>query len=171
MATNLDIIKILKEELEPVGSVLDLGCGSFYNSPYDYKEWDILRNVFSGCKITGLDIYDKNIEWRREYGPEGVYVQMDILNYLFDKEYDLVICHHVLEHLTRTEHDYILKRIKDVAKKYIVIGGPVGFSDNAHHVEETGNPYEEHKIGLNPEDYPEFKRFFVEPVFLGIWKR
>jgi trans-aconitate methyltransferase len=155
MASNFDVMDILRRELDlsDVKTVLDLGCGSFYNSPYDYKTTDILLNIFGDKEITGIDIYKPNIEWRTAYGPKGNYILMDIIDFDFKEKFDVVICHAVLEHLTQEQHDTILNRIEDNFTKYAILGGPINYSDNSHHVNETGNPYEEHLISLNPDIY------------------
>lgn len=175
MASNFDVMDILKRELDldSIRTVLDLGCGSFYNSPYDYKTTDILLNIFGGKEITGIDIYEPNIVWRNTYGPKGTYILMDILDFDFKNKYDVVICHHVLEHLTLHQHDTILFHIENAFTKYAILGGPIGYFDNFHHVSETGNPYEEHKIGLDPIDYliMGYKIFEVTPVFVAIKER
>jgi len=175
MATNLDVIGILKKELDlsSVFTVLDLGCGSFQNTSWDYKELDILLNMFAGKDITGVDIYAPNIQWRNKYGPPGNYICADIMDFDFSEKHDIVICHHVLEHLTIEEHDYILNKIESNFKKYSILGGPVGYHDNTYHVNQTGNPNEKHQIGLDPLVYEKlgYKMFYVEPVFIAIKKR
>lgn len=57
----------LKINLKYVKSILDLGCGSFYNRPQALvKEHDILSTVFKNKEITGIDIFDKDISWRKK---------------------------------------------------------------------------------------------------------
>ena len=64
----------LKINLKYVKSVLDLGCGSFYNKPLSLvKERDILSTVFKDKEITGIDIFDKDILWRKNM------VQLEII--------------------------------------------------------------------------------------------
>lgn len=151
----LQVISILKQQIYPnVKTVLDLGCGSFHNRTMDlFYEHDILLNVFNGKQITGIDIFEKDILWRKEHGPIGNYICINILDYDIKEYYDVIICHHVLEHLTQKEHDIILERIEKANCRYIILGGPVGYSDNSVFVEIKNNEYEEHKIGLDPEFY------------------
>lgn len=155
MATNLEVMTILKEEIDfnSVDTVLDLGCGSFFNSNFDYKVQDIPSNMFRNKKITGIDIFKTNIDWRKKYGPPGIYECINILDFNFSEKYDIVFCHHVLEHFSQEEHDIVLEKIESSFTKYSILGGPVGYHDNTHHINQTGNIYEEHKIGLNPDVY------------------
>ncbi|MFA5366483.1 MAG: class I SAM-dependent methyltransferase [Dehalococcoidia bacterium] len=173
--TNLDVMKILRRgmNLSQVRTVLDLGCGSFLDSKFDYKVQDILLNIFGDKEIKGLDIFKPNIDWRNEFGPKGVYEQVDITKYDFNEKYDVVICHHVLEHLTQEEHDKVLENIEKTFTKYAVLGGPVGYHDNTFHVRKSGNSNEEHKIGLNPEVYKKlgYEIFLIGKVFVAIKKK
>jgi SAM-dependent methyltransferase len=176
MASNFDVMDILRRELDidSIHTILELGCGSFYNSPYDYKTTDILLNIFGGKEIIGIDIYEPNITWRNTYGPQGTYMLMDILDFDFKDKFDVVICHAVLEHLTLEQHDIVLRHIEDTFTKYAILGGPIGYYDNSHHVNETGNPYEEHLIGLDPNVYESigYKIFKIPPDnFVAIKER
>jgi SAM-dependent methyltransferase len=175
MVTNLDVMKILRQgmNLSQVSTVLDLGCGSFLNSAFDYKVQDILLNIFGDKEIKGLDIFKPNIDWRNKFGPKGIYEQADITKYDFNEKYDVVICHHVLEHLTQEEHDVVLENIEKTFTKYAVLGGPVGYHDNSLHVRKSGNPNEEHKIGLNPDVYKKlgYEIFLVGKIFVAIKKK
>lgn len=155
MLPILKAIDILKQNIDPnIETVLDLGCGSFYNKPFDlFKDRDILFAVFNDKQITGVEIFEKDISWRKEYGPAGNYICMNILDFDIKEYYDVIICHHVLEHLTQKEHDIMFERIDNSDCRYIILGGPVGYSDNSVFVEIKGNEYEEHKIGLDPDFY------------------
>jgi SAM-dependent methyltransferase len=175
MTTNLEVMEILRRgmDLSSVRTVLDLGCGSFLNSAFDYRVQDILLNMFGDKEIKGLDIFKPNVDWRNEFGPKGVYEQADITKYDFNEKYDVVICHHVLEHLTQEEHDAVMENIEKTFTKYAVLGGPVGYHDNTYHVKKTGNSYEEHKIGLNPDVYKKlgYEVFLVDKIFIAIKKK
>lgn len=95
---------------------------------------------------------------------------MNILDFKIIKYYDVIMCHHVLEHLTQKEHDVMLERIDNADCKYIILGGPVGYSDNSVFVELKGNKYEEHKIGLSYKLYEKngYIIFLHGPSFLAI---
>lgn len=126
--------------------------------------------MFGNKKIRGIDIFKPNIDWRKEFGPPGVYECIDILDFDFAEKYDVVLCHHVLEHLSQEEHDVVFEKIESSFTKYSIIDGPVGYHDNTGHVKNTGNIYEEHKIGLDPAIYAQrgYKIFTVDKIFLAI---
>jgi len=155
MLPILQVIETLKKEIDPnVEKILDLGCGSFYNKSIDlFKKRDILFTVFNNKTITALDAFEKDINWRKEHGPKGNYICMNILDYNIEDYYDVVICHHVLEHLSQQEHDIMFDRIDNAKCRYIILGGPIGLSDNSTVQEMKDNIYEEHKIGLDPKFY------------------
>lgn len=172
MATNYDIIAILNRELNlaNISTVLDLGCGSFLNSIYDYTAGDILTAVFKDKIIKGVDIFQPNIDWRHKFGPKGDYICEDVNTFDLSGKYDAIICHHVLEHLTQKEHDELFLKIEQSFNKYAIIGGPNGFYNNDSHIEWTGNQHEKHKIGLDPSFYESkgYKVFKIDNVFLAI---
>lgn len=173
MLPILNVIKTLKEELNlaNINTILDLGCGSFYGHQEGlYRKRDILTTMFTGKDITGLDIFDQDIAWRKEYGPPGDYRVMNILDFSIDTHYDIIICHHTLEHLTKAEHDTIFNRIESASYKYAILGGPIGYSPNKEFEICTGNAAQEHNMELQPSFYEDvgYKIFTFDNVFLAI---
>jgi trans-aconitate methyltransferase len=127
------VIKTLKDKISSsnITTVLDLGSSSFDGQPIDnFHNYDILFNVFNGKAITGIDIFEKDVDWRKNNGPEGEYLCMNILDFKPEKKYDVVLCHHMLEHLTQEAHDIVFELIENSFSKYAIIGGPIGESGN-----------------------------------------
>lgn len=149
-----EIINTIKNriDLNNISSVLDLGCGAFISREKIYPYHDML-SIFNDKIIKCIDIFEDNILWRQKHGPIGDYECMNILDYKFKEKYDVIICHHVLEHLKQEEHDIIFEKIDNSDCKYIILGGPIGESDNDSWVLKTKNSYEKHLIGLNPLFY------------------
>lgn len=58
--------------------------------------------------------------------------------------FDLIIAHHVLEHMDKKESKKVLQEIEKKAKKQIIIGAPIGFTDTDYAVTLHNNPYEHH---------------------------
>lgn len=118
-AKNSDIIPLIKNNLSSeVISILDIGCGKLWDG--NSEEEDILLSLFKERKyeITGVDIFKDCIDWRKENGPKGEYIQLDMRNIdALNRKYDLIIAHHVLEHLTKDESLLLLKNIELKAKK------------------------------------------------------
>lgn len=173
MLPILNVIKTLKEQIDlaAVSTILDLGCGSFHGHKDElYKERDILTTVFSGKDITGIDIFEEDIVWRNKYGPPGKYILKNIMDFDITCAYDVIICHHTLEHLTQEEHDTILNRMEEASYKYLILGGPVGYSPNTAFEVSTGNIHQRHQIGLQPVFYKDrgYKIFIFDSAFLAI---
>lgn len=171
MTTNLDIIPFIKKYTDSLSfdSVLDIGCGGTFLQHWA-PEHDIL-NLFSNKEITGIDAWSENIEIRKSYGPSGNYicgVAPKILNSL--KRHDIVIAHHVLEHMTYSDQHETMNLIEKLANKLIIIGGPIGYYSNDNVVDSTNNIYERHLDPLNPEDFKikGFEINIIHPVFLAI---
>ena len=171
MPTNIDIINIIKPLLpETLSSVLDIGCGQLW-PPYTEKEQDILGSLFSGKMITAIDGCDHVINWREQNGPVGNYILGTIPDILktVDK-HDVVICHHVLEHLSKEDQDKTIKYIETLATKMIIIGGPEGYHCNDEHMINTKNPFEKHLDPIFSDDFQQkgYKIWKIHPVFLAI---
>jgi 2-polyprenyl-3-methyl-5-hydroxy-6-metoxy-1,4-benzoquinol methylase len=99
------IIPIIKKEVrKDVVTVLDVGCGMLYdNNP---ASEDILLSCFDKkpYQVTGLDISEEAIAWRKKGHPKGEYFVMDACNLnSLTQRFDLVIAHHVIEHVTKEE--------------------------------------------------------------------
>ena len=71
-------------ELSPLHRVLDLGCGA-----------GSLRKQLAGLNVIGVDVDSKELVHNREL--PGVCAESDTLPFL-GESFDLVICHHSLEH-------------------------------------------------------------------------
>ena len=171
------VIRQIKErvDMSVVNTVLDLGCGSFATRGDGFPEHDILYTIFDGCEITGIDIFEPDIIWRKENGPKGEYLCMDILDFDLKEDYDVIICHHTLEHLSQEDHDTIFDRIEKTNYKYSILGGPIGESNNDTYIGLTKNVHQKHLIGLNPLTYENYgydvyilKEQICDDAFLAI---
>lgn len=175
MASNLDVMEIVRREvdLSSVNTVLDLGCGSFYKHPLKYEEHDLLYNLFRDKDITGVDMFEPNIAWRNEHGPQGTYLLADMVTFDYSRKFDLILCHHSLEHLSIFDCNKVLEGIEQGFVKYAIIGGPIGYHDNSAHMSATGNPHEVHRIGLHPFFFEKlgYMVFPIYPAFVAIKKR
>ncbi|OGS01803.1 MAG: hypothetical protein A3G41_04255 [Elusimicrobia bacterium RIFCSPLOWO2_12_FULL_59_9] len=80
------------ERFVPVGRLLELGCAQ------GYFLWEAQKR---GWKVTGIDVSKEAIgEGRRKFGL-SLYEGMLDEAALPDGEYDVVYCHHMLEHTTK----------------------------------------------------------------------
>jgi len=152
---NSDFIPYIKScQKADITTVLDIGCGKLWdNNP---PSEDYLLSVFSSrdFKVTGIDIFQECIEWRRENGPHGKYFLMDALDAHSKLDrFDLVICHHVLEHFDKDTSRKLIEDIESLAIKQVIIGAPIGFTNTDYAVGLHGNEYERHKCGWTPDDF------------------
>ena len=183
MATNHDLFPIFDaQDFTECESVLDIGVGGYkfleegHKMQWPWKEVDLLYKYFGEMDVYGIDAFDPHITWRNEHGPKGKYQQMllqDILNVkdVFGKEnFDIVMCHHVLEHVNYSEIQIATENMIKLADKKVVIGGPTVFHDNAIAVQIHHNKYEKHVSNLKTEYFEKlgFEIHRVKDVFVGI---
>ncbi|MEI6479408.1 MAG: class I SAM-dependent methyltransferase [bacterium] len=154
-ATNADIMPAIKEAVRgDIVSVLDVGCGRIWDG--NDKNEDILFSIFDkpNFKITGIDVFPECIEWRRQNGPSGEYLVMDARNIdTLSNSFDLVICHHVLEHFSKDESEKLLVELEKKAAKQVIVGTPIGFTNTEYAVEIHGNEHERHLCGWEPDEF------------------
>lgn len=169
---NSHFIPIIKRHIpKDAISIIDVGCGKL-NDGNTEKE-DILISCFNNPRysITGIDGFDKNIEWRRNHSLKGNYILMDVRDVLkLQKKYDVVICHHVIEHLVKDESIKLVKDLESITNKVLVIGTPVGFTDTHYAVDLHNNDLELHKCGWMPQEFLDmgYKTITKKQAFLAI---
>jgi hypothetical protein len=153
---NSDFIPYIQSCLRhDISTVLDIGCGKLWdgNPPSE----DYLLTIFSSPKfhVTGIDIFSECVEWRRQNGPPGEYILMDALDAQkkLGRRFDLVICHHVIEHFDKETSLQFVKDIEKLATKQIIVGAPVGFTNTEYAVVLHGNEYERHKCGWTTDEF------------------
>jgi SAM-dependent methyltransferase len=129
----------LKKELEPLFSVLDIGCGD--NSPLRYCK--VARSV-------GVDIFEPAVQESRKRGIHDNYIIADAAKLEFkDRSFDVVVLFEVLEHLNKEEGRMLLEKAEKWAVKKVIISCPNGYSSQP---ERYGNPYQAHRCGWDIEE-------------------
>jgi 2-polyprenyl-3-methyl-5-hydroxy-6-metoxy-1,4-benzoquinol methylase len=96
------ISKVFSKEIESSNTVLDVGC-----------DFNNLKHIV-GSKVTGVDLYgspDFKIDFEKEK-----------LSQFKDREFDMIICTEVLEHLENFHE--MIDEIFRVSNKYILISLP-----------------------------------------------
>lgn len=171
-ATTSDFTSKIKRAIpQDAVTVIDVGCGMVHEG--DSKDDDILSSCFSNpkYKITGIDGFEPNIQWRKANHPTGDFVQMDVRKIdELGKKFDVVICHHVIEHFEKDESIALVKKLESSANKLLVIGTPIGFVDTAYNVELHQNELEAHKCGWTPEEFKNlgYETFSKKNAFIAM---
>jgi len=92
------------------GKVLDAACGA--GADYEYLK--------DQTDYTGMDFTPKMLELCHEHFPEGKFVEGNIEKIPFkDKEFDVVLARHILEHLDGYEK--AIDEVKRVGKKFVIV--------------------------------------------------
>ena len=101
-------IEALTKQLQPGGSILDVGCGSGYIA-------SMLED--KGFKVTGIDVSTKMLELARANAPRSIFLMMDMKELDFPKEsFDGIVCLYSIFHVPRRYHLMILKLFRRVLK-------------------------------------------------------
>lgn len=140
---------LLRQSLGNPNTILDLGCG-------DGNLMELLANG-KKWKVTGVDLYRKNVEaasqrklFTKVFRADIVkFVKQQIIN---KKKYDVVFCSQVIEHIDRKKGEELLSLIESITRQRIIVGTPREFMEqplaylgnNAHQV---------HKSGWSEEDF------------------
>lgn len=122
-------------------SGIDIGCGG--GSPLTS-----LRNT--GFVSTGIDISPECIKNSRQQNTHDEYICGDFRTFQFEKQYDVVVISHVLEHFTRDEGMDVIRRIESMAKRLIYIETPHSFLEQT---DFDGNLFQRHLSGWFPHDF------------------
>lgn len=134
-------------------TALDVGCGKGTTAT-------ILRNYRSPERIEGLDAF---LPYLHHCSKFGCYDALHFFNLsktqslpFQDKEFDLVLCLEVVEHLYKTEAMKLLDELKRIGK-HIIVSTPSTFNCQTS---LDNNPFQIHKCRLSKKDF-ESKNFVV----------
>lgn len=113
------IVKLLKH-IVPVQSLVDIGCGIGVNIKRIHRH-------FPEIEFVGTDLSDEILKLARNYVKAGrnvEYVQLDVGRDKLNRQFDVVLCSQVLEHI---EDDIAaLKHMTSMCGKYMIITVPGG---------------------------------------------
>jgi hypothetical protein len=68
------------------------------------------------------------------------------------KSFDLSVCLHVLEHLSKEDGLKLIEQLETITRKQVIVATPVGFQELHTY---DGNPYQTHKSGWTPKEFEE----------------
>ncbi|MBN2012878.1 class I SAM-dependent methyltransferase [candidate division KSB1 bacterium] len=133
----------MNEELKPVYSILDVGCGT--NS-----HLRILKNA-NHYKV-GVDIYKPSILKSRKQNIHDNYIQMNVNELestIRDKSFDCVIAFDLIEHLETDDGLRLIKAMEKVALSKVILLTPNGFIPQTKY---EGNQYQVHLSGWETDE-------------------
>jgi len=151
--TREDILNAVRSRIEPVRTVLDIGCGI---RPQNY----ILPLLNICC-----DPFEQYVNYLRKWTEtklEGVFVVLkagwkDIAEKLMPHSVDSIFLLDIVEHLEKEEGVRLLKLTERIARRQIIIFTPLGFLPQEHEGSRDawglgGGEYQQHKSGWLPDE-------------------
>lgn len=114
------IIVELIRGVMPIESLLDAGCGIGVN----VRD---LRLKFPGLRITGADLSERILDQARRYvGPDPMidFASLDLGQTSLDRQFDLILCNQVLEHLEDDRR--AISNLVQMARRWVLITVPGG---------------------------------------------
>lgn len=139
-------------------SVLDVGCGfglwGFLCREYlDVWNGRILPDQWE-VKIDGIELFEPYIQahQRAIYSEIRICDIRDAVESL--PEYDLIIAGDVIEHLEKSDAEFVLDNLYEKARKALLVNIPL--QGNWEHPEAYGNPGELHRSQWTEEDFVQF---------------
>ena len=154
-AKNSDNIPHIRDLIPPdAHSILDVGCGML--SDGNPLSEDILHEVCRGNRyeVTGIDKFPRCVQWREMNGPPGDYRVMDARDVrTLCRHFDVIICHHVIEHLTKEDGVSLLAALECMYDRLLLVATPIGFVDTEYNVILHHNEWERHLCGWEPDEF------------------
>lgn len=128
-------------------NILDLGCGK--GKPMQFI------NRHKQFYTVGIDGFKPYVEQCRREKSHDVVLHADIkrLSYYEGKEFDVVLCLGVLEHLEKEQGKLLLRRMEAIARKQIILFTDV---DGCEQGEVDGNPFQVHRSSWSVDELRDF---------------
>lgn len=136
---------ILNAIPEQVDSLVDVGCGRGIIGA-------LCRIYREPSRIVGLDAFEDYLEFGKQFKFYDKYMHWDVkmLPLPFeDKEFEVVTCIEVIEHLPKESGEQLLAEMERIAQ-YVVIATPNNFYEQD---EYDHNPYQKHLSLWNAGDF------------------
>lgn len=133
---------LLVRELEGCKSALDLGCGN--DSPIQNLKMDY---------ALGVDVFEPYLRQSKSKGIHSDYIKSILTQTNFKPHsFDAVILLFVLEHMEKDDGNKLLEKMKEWARKKIILATPNGYIKQEA---VDNNPFMEHKSGWTAEELKE----------------
>ena len=130
---------LLDKHLSPSDFVLDLGCGP--KSPL--HAYDVLYSV-------GVEIFKPYIKEAKRLHTHDEFIQADIRQIQFKPaSFDTVVAFHVLEHLDKDDGYRLMVKMKEWARKKVIISLPNGYISFGS---KDSNEFQIHRSGYTANE-------------------
>jgi SAM-dependent methyltransferase len=124
-------------------TILDVGCGT--GTPME-----LIKIQNPEIRATGADVYEPYLKEAEKKGIYEKLVHTNVTELPFaEREFDVVVCFHVIEHLEKEAAWKLLEKLESLAKKRVVVAMPVG---DLPQDEYEGNPYQKHLSVWYPDE-------------------
>ena len=135
------MVRLLRRELDGLGTVLDVGCGS--DSPLQY--------VHGVGRKTGVDAFAPSLEASRARGLHDEYLLMELENLALPaRSYDAVVLLDLIEHFEKPAGLEFLARLEALAVKKVLVFTPNGFLPQPPF---ENNPWQLHRSGWTTQEF------------------
>jgi len=131
--------------IEPVDSVLDLGCGIMQATMDTCPSYP--KTKLKCGDLVGVDIYQPYLKFLRERNIQVFKADLRCRLPFSDKTFDVVLLLDVLEHLSLKDAAKLVEEAERVARKYIVVLTPKKFFPNEE--QAVSNPFPYSGLGYN----------------------
>lgn len=168
--------ELVQKHIAPSDTVLDLGCGIFQATSESLNKnrvWLSKKHDSIVCKsLLGVELVDAYIEKAKQFWPV---VKLDIskidsLVIFPDRSFDVVMALDVVEHLNYDTALQLIDRMKEIARKKVIIYTPKEFESNEQHTHNVWSiegeyPTQMHRCLIAPETFVKlgFTVTFPEP--------
>ncbi|MEW9700283.1 class I SAM-dependent methyltransferase [Paenibacillus sp. SI8] len=147
--SSKDLFEKLKELIDQVYSLLDVGCGLCLS-----------LDKFECQVVIGIDVHRPYLTNRVNNSANIIPIHMDARDmslYFLPKSISAVLFNDTLEHFNKNEGLYMLKRAEQIAVKRVIVFTPRGFfpQDDFDHFNLNGEMYQAHRSGWEPEEFVE----------------
>ena len=122
-------------------SGLDVGCG----------QGSLLSSVRNEnfCSV-GIDVHHASVERSKANQVHDEYVVGDFLSHDFERQFDVVVLSHVIEHFTRDAGIEMLRKAEHLARRLVYAETPHGFLEQKAHAD---NVAQRHLSGWFAHDF------------------
>jgi 2-polyprenyl-3-methyl-5-hydroxy-6-metoxy-1,4-benzoquinol methylase len=128
------------------GSLLDVGCGGIKHSTFDLVcatgDYDL---------IVGVDAYKPSVDERKTWASARAdssrfeFLHGEIQKMKFDRNFDVILLSHVIEHVMLKEADELLNYLWSICSKQMIVETPNEFEDGKYAVAQYRNPHQTHR--------------------------